>query len=175
MHQLLFNISPRRLILQVILYLLIFKACFISLNQFLKNPMPYHLFVNTFHSIPLIPNSRPPNIPPYRYPYFQKSEIENQVSELLQKGFLRSSTSPFASPVLLVKKKDNTWRMCIDYRGLNQITIPDKYPIPNIDELLDELHGATIFSKIDLCSGYHQIRVDPADILKLLSYSLWTL
>ncbi|KAJ7949788.1 Ty3/gypsy retrotransposon protein [Quillaja saponaria] len=123
-------------------------------------------FRNHTHSIPLITNAQPPNIRPYRYPYNQKTEIESQVAELLKKGFIKPSSSPFASPVLLVSKKEGTWRMCVDYRALNKLTIPDKYPIPNIDELLDELNGAKVFSKIDLRSGYHQIRVNPEDIPK---------
>ncbi|KAJ7957493.1 Ty3/gypsy retrotransposon protein [Quillaja saponaria] len=123
-------------------------------------------FRNHTHSIPLITNAQPPNIRPYRYPYNQKTEIESQVAELLKKGFIKPSSSPFASPVLLVSKKEGTWRMCVDYQALNKLTIPDKYPIPNIDELLDELNGAKVFSKIDLRSGYHQIRVNPKDIPK---------
>jgi hypothetical protein len=97
---------------------------------------------NCDHSIPLVPGAQPVSIRHYRYSPKLKTEIENQVSELLKTGMIRPSSSPYSSPVLLVRKKDKSWRMCVDYRMLNALTVKTKFPIPVIDELLDELSSA---------------------------------
>ncbi|WVY89402.1 hypothetical protein V8G54_034916 [Vigna mungo] len=118
------------------------------------------------HSIHLQPNASIPNLRPYKYSHQQKNEIEILVQEMLQGRVIRPSISSYSSPIILVKKKDGGWHFCVDYWALNKVTIPNKFPIPIIEELLDELVGATMFSKLDLKSGYHQIRMRPQDIEK---------
>jgi hypothetical protein len=90
-------------------------------------------------------------------------ELKKQIDELSEKGYIRPSTSPWATPVLFVEKKDGIRKMCIDYRALNEVTIKNKYPLPRIEDLFDQLRGASVFSKIDLRSGYHQLRIRPSD------------
>ncbi|KAL4379791.1 hypothetical protein GQ457_02G012610 [Hibiscus cannabinus] len=118
------------------------------------------------HKIPLVDERVVVKIPPYRYPVYQKDEIEKLTKEMLSTGVIRDSNSSFASLVVMVKKKDGGWRMCVDYRKLNQLTVKDKFPMPIIEELLDELESAKFFSKLDLRSGYHQIRMWEPDIAK---------
>lgn len=115
------------------------------------------------HRIPLLPGAKPVNIRPYRYTPEQKNEIEAQIKEMLQQVLIIPSVSPFSSPVLLVKKKDQTWRFCVDFRHLNAITMKGNCSLPIIDELLDELAGSKWFSKLDLREGYHQIRLVEED------------
>jgi hypothetical protein len=118
------------------------------------------------HMIELEAGATPVITAPYRHPKKFKDEIEKAIKELLAMGHIRPNMSPFASSVVLVLKKDGTLRMCIDYRALNKKTIKNRYPIPRIDELMDELHGAVFFTKIDLRSGYHQINIREQDIEK---------
>ncbi|XP_058775225.1 uncharacterized protein LOC131649481 [Vicia villosa] len=117
-------------------------------------------------AIDLVPGTRPVSMAPYRMSASELSELKKQLEELLEKKFVRPSVSPWGAPVLLVKKKDGSMRLCVDYRQLNKVTIKNKYPLPRIDDLMDQLVGASVFSKIDLRSGYHQIRVKEDDIQK---------
>jgi hypothetical protein len=116
--------------------------------------------------IDLIPGTAPIAKRPYRMAPTELAELKLQLSELQQKGYIRPSSSPWGAPVLFVTKKDGSMRMCIDYRSLNEVTIKNKYPLPRIDDLFDQLQGAKYFSKIDLRLGYHQLRIKEADIQK---------
>jgi hypothetical protein len=110
-------------------------------------------------AIELLPGTAPISKRAYRVSRPELVELKKQIDELPEKGYIRPSTSPWSSPVLFVEKKDGTRRMCIDYRALNEVTIKNKYPLPRIEDLFDQLRGASVFSKIDLRSGYHQLRI----------------
>ncbi|KAD4889198.1 hypothetical protein E3N88_21271 [Mikania micrantha] len=116
--------------------------------------------------IDLTPGAAPIAKAPYRLAPTEMQELSNQLQELLDKGFIRPSFSPWGAPVLFVKKKDGSFRMCIDYRELNKVTIKNRYPLPRIDDLFDQLQGSSFYSKIDLRSGYHQLRIQEDDIPK---------
>ena len=116
--------------------------------------------------IDLVPGAAPVARAPYRLAPSEMKEMMSQLQELLDKAFIRPSSSPWGATVLFVKKKDGSMRMCIDYRELNKVTIKNKYPFPRIDDLFDQLQGASCFSKIDLRSGYHQLKVKKEDVAK---------
>jgi hypothetical protein len=137
-----------------------FMQRFLQIRSFFPPRRPFN------HSIPLIPRSRPVNIRPYRYAPALKDEIERQVKEMLAAGLIQPIDSPFSSPVLLVKKKDNTFRFYVDYIHLNAITAKGQYLVPIIDEFLDELKHASQLSTLDLCFGFHQIPMHLEDCFK---------
>jgi hypothetical protein len=118
------------------------------------------------HRIILKADALPVAVRSYRYPAAHKDELERQCAAMIEQGIVRRSDSAFSSPVLLVKKTDGSWRCCVDYRALNALTIKDAFPIPVVDELLDELHGARFFTKLDLRFGYHQVSMRKEDIHK---------
>ena len=117
-------------------------------------------------SIEILPGTAPTSRAPYRMVPTELKELKIQLQELLDKGFIRPSVSPWGAPVLFVKKKDGTLRMCIDYRQINKVTVKNKYPLPRIEDLFDQLKGAGVFSKIDLRSGYYQLRVKDVNVPK---------
>ena len=116
--------------------------------------------------IDLVPGAEPQSRTPYRMAPAELEELKLQLQDLLAQGYIQPSTSPWGAPVLFVKKKDGSMRLCIDYRQLNNLTIKNRYPLPLIDELFDQLQGATVFSKLDLRQGYYQLRVKAEDIPK---------
>ena len=118
------------------------------------------------HAIELEPGAPPPSRPTYRMSFLELEELEKQLKEYSDNGWVRPSQSPYGAPILFVKKKDGSTRMCTDYRALNKITKKNVYPLPRIDELLDRLQGARFFTKIDLRQGYHQIRIKDEDVEK---------
>jgi hypothetical protein len=117
-------------------------------------------------SIELLPGTTPISKRAYRMDVKDLIELKKQIEELLEKGFIHPSSSPWGAPVLFMNKKDGSRRMCVDYRSLNEVTIKNKYPLPRIEDMFDQMRGATVFSKIDLRSGYHQLNIRTEDIPK---------
>ncbi|KAJ9527854.1 hypothetical protein QJQ45_005500 [Haematococcus lacustris] len=118
------------------------------------------------HTIPLQPGCKPPALPSYKMSQPELLEMKKQVVAFLEQGIIEPSSSPYAAPVLFVKKKSGELRMCVDYRQLNKITLRDQYPLPRVDDLFDRLAGCTVFSSLDLQAGYHQIRIPDEDVPK---------
>jgi hypothetical protein len=116
--------------------------------------------------IELLPGMPPISKRPYRMPVNELVELKKQIAKLQSKGFIHPSSSPWGAPMLFVEKKDGTQWMCVDYRSLNEVTIKNKYPLPRIEDLFDQMKGASVFSKIDLRSGYHQLKIRESDIPK---------
>jgi hypothetical protein len=116
--------------------------------------------------IELLPGMPPISKRPYRMPVNELVELKKQIAELQSKGFIRPSSSPWGAPMLFVEKKDETQRMCVDYRSLNEVTIKNKYPLPRIEDMFDQMKGASVFSKIYLILGYHQSKIRELDIPK---------
>jgi hypothetical protein len=126
--------------------------------------VPTHCQVK--HPIDLTLDTPLPKGPIYRHSLMENEEIKRQIQELLQKWHIRPRSSPCGSPIVLVQNKDKSCRLCIDYRALNKMTVRNRYPIPRIDDLLDQLKGENFFSKIDLKSGNHQVPIEPTDVWK---------
>ncbi|GJT33383.1 putative reverse transcriptase domain-containing protein [Tanacetum coccineum] len=162
------GISPRALIddMRRLFVFLFPNGRFLKFKVFPDDLLGLPLVREIEFRIDLIPGASPVVRSPYRLAPSEMLELSNQLKELQEKGFIRPSHSPWGAPVLFVKKKDGSMRMCIDYRELNKLTIKNRYPLPRIDDLFDQLQGACCFSKIDLRSGYHQLRVREEDIPK---------
>ena len=118
------------------------------------------------HKIKLTPGAEAPSRPPFRLSQAEDQELQKQLAKLLEDGLIHESVSPFGAPILFVRKKDGALRMCVDYRLVNKLTIRDAYPLPKVQDLLDQLQGANVFSKVDLKTGYYQLRMDPLDEVK---------
>jgi hypothetical protein len=116
--------------------------------------------------IDLLPRTAPISKQPYRMSVEELKELKKQITELHEAGYIRPSSSPWGAPILFVQKKDGSQRMCVDYRSLNDVTVKNKYPLPRIEGLFDQMRGARVFSKIDLRSGYQQMKIRPSDIPK---------
>ena len=125
--------------------------------------------ISVYPSVPLLdllPRVVPVSIPMYRLSQSEEDEISKQIKEYLRMSYICYSKSPWGAPILLLKKKEDTWRMCINYRRLNKVTIKNSYPLPRADDLIDRLQGARYFTKLDLRTGYHQIRISEDDVPK---------
>jgi hypothetical protein len=125
--------------------------------------------------IDLLPGTAPTFKRPYRMSIEELKELKKQLTELQEAGYIRPSSSPWGAPVLFVQKKDGSQRMCVDYRSLNDVTVKNKYPLPRIEDLFDQMRGARVFSKIDLRSGYHQMKIRPSDIPKTAFFTRYGL
>lgn len=142
------------------------QAIIREFSELLQEPFSLPPIQVIDHNISLKEGTKPVNVRPYRSAHYHKEEIKKQVQEMLSSGLVQPSTSLFSLPELLVKKKDSNWRFCTDYRAFNVATIKDQFLIPTVEDMLDELYGASYFTKLALRSGYHQVRVNPTDIPK---------